>query len=241
MLVTIWNDILYQPLFNALIFIYNNWTDHSFGWAIVYLTVLLRTLLVPLAIVHLVKSKKNLELDSEVKKIEQQYKNDPILKKQEIRGLLKNRRVSPWAKALSLGIQGLVVVLLYQVFIQGITGKQMLDLLYPFIAFPGTINTMFYGIDVGMVHTIFWPALVAIVLFVENYLDAKKRKVKFTKRDLNYLVLFPTSIFLVLWILPMAKALFVFTSMAFSIVVDPILNWLFGPKAKDSKTSKEAK
>lgn len=235
MLATIWNDILYQPLFNALIFIYNNWTDHNFGWAIVYLTVLLRTLLLPLAIVHLVKSKKNLELDSEVKKIEQQYKNDPVLKKQEIRNVLKKRHVSPWAKALSLGIQGLVVVLLYQVFLHGMTGKQMLDLLYSFVAFPGTINTMFYGIDLGLTHTLFWPGLVAIILFVENYLDSKRKKVKFTKRDLNYLVLFPTSIFVVLWVLPMAKALFVFTSMVFSIIVNPILKHLFGPKPKETK------
>jgi len=232
MIVTIWNDLLYQPLFNGLIYIYNNWTDQNLGWAIVYLTVLLRTLLVPLTIVHLVRSKKNILLSEDVKKIEAQYKNDFVLKKQEIRKILKQRQVSPWAKALSLGIQGLVLLLLYQVFLHGITGKQMLDFLYSFVAFPGTINVMFYNTNLGQVHTIFWPSVVALLLFVENYIEAKSTHVTFTKKDLNYLVLFPLAIFAVLWWLPSVKAIFVLTSMMFSIILNPVLSYLFGPKSK---------
>ncbi len=235
MIVDIWNNILYQPVFNALIFIYNNWTDHSLGWSIVYLTVILRLVLLPLAILHLTRAKRNQELTDEVKELEVQYKNDLVLRKQEIRKVLKNRHVNPWAKALSLGIQGLMLVLLYEVFLGGITGRKMIDLLYSFIDFPGSIDSMFYGISLGARYTLLWPIITAILLFLENYLEIKKKKKKFNKKDLNYLVLFPFSIFVLLWMLPMAKSLFVFTSMIFSIIVNPILAFIFGQKTK--KTS----
>ena len=35
MILNLWNDLLYQPLFNFLIWIYNTWTDGNLGWAVV--------------------------------------------------------------------------------------------------------------------------------------------------------------------------------------------------------------
>ena len=66
MLGTIWNDFLYQPVFNLLIWIYNNWTDANLGWAVVYLTVILRLALLPFSIVTEKNKAKNVDLDKEI-------------------------------------------------------------------------------------------------------------------------------------------------------------------------------
>lgn len=234
MIMTIWNDFLYQPLFNVLIWVYNNMTTQNMGWAVIYLTIALRVILVPLSIIQLKNQKRNEQLLEELKRVDTQFKNDQVLKNQQIRELFRRKKISPWAKFLSLGIQGLVLVLLYQVFLQGITGERILKTLYTFIDFPGTINTMFYGFNLRARHDIFWPVLVALGIFWENIMEFRHRKLPITKADLSYFTLFPLAIFFILWMLPMVKSLFVLTSIIFSAMFDGILGIMFAPK-KDQK------
>ncbi|MBU1895531.1 hypothetical protein KJ641_01520, partial [Patescibacteria group bacterium] len=130
-----------------------------------------------------------------------------------------------------LGIQALVLVLLYQVFLRGITGEKIMKILYPSVDFPGVINTMFYGFDLGAHHDIIWAAVVGLWLLIEIYMGLR-RKSGLIKADLVYFILFPLTVFIVLWWLPMAKALFILTSMVFSALVGPILRIMFSPKKK---------
>jgi YidC/Oxa1 family membrane protein insertase len=234
MIMEFWNTFLYQPVFNLLIWIYSNWADGNMGWAIVYLTVLLRAALLPLTIVQFKKSVDHADLGSEVKKLEKEFHNDEVQKNYEIRRLLKKKKVNPWAKFVSLGIQGLVLVLLYQVFVNGITGEKMFKTLYYFVEFPGKINTMFYGFNLGMIHDVWWSGAVAVLLFAENYYDATRTKKKFSKADLSYFILFPLAVFFFLWILPITKSLFVLTSMVFSIIIGWILGVFIRPKKNPS-------
>jgi len=129
-----------------------------------------------------------------------------------------------------LGIQGLVLVLLYQVFLRGITGKKIVEILYPFIEFPGQINTYFYGTALGDPYNIYWSGLVMAVLMIEIYLDFRKRKSGLAKSDLTYFFLFPGFVFLFLYILPMVKALFILTSILVSIVIHNISKVFLKPE-----------
>ncbi|MBD3311525.1 MAG: hypothetical protein GF349_03445 [Candidatus Magasanikbacteria bacterium] len=235
MLEIIWHDYLYQPLFNFLIWLYNNWTGENLGWAIVLLTVFLRIALLPFTLITERNKVKNLELIEEIDSIEKQFRDDPILKKEEIRKILKKRKVQPWAKAVVLGIQGLVLVLLYQVFLRGITGEKLLNILYPSINFPGVINTIFYGFDLASRHNIVFPGVVAIWLFLEIYLNYRKRRYGLTKADLAYFLLFPTAVFLILWWLPLVKALFILTSLIFSLIIGIVSQAIFKTNSSDKK------
>jgi membrane protein insertase Oxa1/YidC/SpoIIIJ len=218
MLFEIWNTFLFQPLYNVLILIYNNWTDQSLGLAIIYLTILLRVVLLPLTIMSFFNQRKNDLLDEEVRSMAKQFQHDPVLQKAEVRRLLKTRRVSPWAKALSLAVQGVVVLLLYEVFLFGLEGNRILDYLYPWVAYPGNINTEFLGFDIGERYSVLWAGVVAIWLFLESLYDIKKERV-LEKRDLTFLFLFPGAVFAFLWYLPIMKALFFFTAMVFTFAV----------------------
>ena len=59
-----WNVYLYQPLFNFLIWIYNNWTNMNFGWAVVYLTLILRFVLLPFTLINERNRVRNAEIAS---------------------------------------------------------------------------------------------------------------------------------------------------------------------------------
>ena len=226
-----WNVFLYQPVFNLLIWIYNNYTDHNFGWAVVYLTIILRIILLPFTLVEEFTKHGNKALVEELQRINEAFKKDPIMRKLEIRRILKKRKVRPWAKIIVLGVQVLVLILLYQVFLRGITGEKVLQVLYPSVDFPGVINTNFYGFDLGMRHELIWPGIVSVWLLLEIYFDYRKEKgAVLGKSDLVYFILFPTFVFLALWWLPMVKSLFILTSMLFSLIIGQLSKLIFRPK-----------
>lgn len=227
MFVTIWHDYLYQPLFNILIWIYSNWADHNLGWAVVYLTIMLRMVLLPFTLITERNKTKNEALEKEVLRLNKELHYDQILKKEEVRKLLRQKRVSPWSKIITLGIQVLVLILLYQVFLRGITGEKIMKILYAWIEFPGKINTVFYGFELGELYTMFWPGIVALFLLFEIYLDYRKKKLNLTKADLAYFLLFPAFTFFVLWFLPMVKSLFILTSIIFSDIIHWFSTMLF--------------
>lgn len=237
MFAFIWNEVLYRPLFNVLIWMYNNVTDHNLGWAVILLTIGLRIVLLPLNMIAEYNRVKNEELGLEIDKMGSDFKFDPVLRKQHVRALIKTRKVRPWAKTLGLAFQLLVLILLYQVFWRGITGEKLIKYLYSWVDFPGTINTMFYGFNLGKVHDIVWAGIVGLLMLVEIYLEVRRNKRAPTKSDLFYFILFPLATFYLLWLLPMVKSLFVLTSIAFSAIVNPLLHAAMKPKSVETKDS----
>jgi YidC/Oxa1 family membrane protein insertase len=239
MLIEIWNTILFQPLYNVLIFIYNSWTDNNLGWAVVYLTLMLRAVLLPLTVIGIISQRKNRALGDEVQQVAKRFQHDSILQKQEVRRLLKEKRVSPWAKAVSLGIQAVVVVLLYEVFLLGLEGDQLIEYLYPWVEYPGQINTMFGGMDIGENHNSVWAGAVAAWMFFETFFELR-RDGEVDRKDMFFLILFPVAIYVILWILPMMKALFFMTTILFSFVVERFITLIIKPK-DDTETVKGTK
>jgi membrane protein insertase Oxa1/YidC/SpoIIIJ len=226
----VWTHFLYTPVFNLLIWIYNNWTEQNFGWAVVYLNIILRIVLLPFTLVTERARMANKALSDELQKVSEAFAADPIAKKEEVRRVLRKRRVQPWAKAVVLVVQFIVLVLLYQVFLRGITGEKIMKILYPSIDFPGKINTIFFGFDLGQAHDVIWSGVVAVWLALEIYFDMSGRKgVIITKSDLVYFVAFPLFVFLALWWLPMVKSLFILTSMIFSTIVAQFSKLIFKP------------
>ncbi len=233
----VWNDVLYRPLFNVLIWLYTNVTDHNLGWAVVLLTIGLRIVMLPLSIIAEYNQIKNEELALEIDKMSNDFKYDPILRKEHIRKLIRARRVRPWAKTLGLALQVLVLILLYQVFWRGITGEKLIKYLYDWVDFPGTINIMFYGFNLGKVHDMIWPGIVGVLMLIEVYIEVRRSKRAPTRSDLFYFILFPLATFYLLWILPMVKSLFVLASIAFSAIVNPILHAALKPKQPEAHDS----
>ncbi len=229
MLDHFWLTYLYQPLFNALIWIYLNIAERNMGWAVVWLTIFLRFLLMPFTLISERDAIKQQEVEGQAIEAAKAFKNDQVAQKEEVRRVMQKNHVSPWAKVMSLAFQVLVFLLLYQVFIRGITGEKIVKILYPFIDFPGKINLDFYGTNIGNTHDVFWAGLVAVYLFFSIYLKESASRQK-GQSKVAFLFLFPLFTFSVLWFLPMVKALFILTTMIFSDTISLIRSVLFPDK-----------
>lgn len=234
----IWLTYLYQPLFNGLIWIYSNLAGQNLGWAVVYLTIALRVIMLPLSIISERNAMKQENFEEEVALKLKSFKHDPIAQKEELKKVMKKYKISPWAKTVMLLVQVLVLILLYQVFVRGITGEKMIKLLYPWIVdFPGKINTIFYGFEIGKIHDVVWSGIASLYLFGSIFIENRHRK-KWETAQVIYLVVFPVFTFGILWLLPMVKSLFILTTMIFSDILT-ILRHIFFPIKIVKKVAKK--
>lgn len=231
MVAQIWYVFFYQPIFNGLFLIYTFVAGYNLGWAVIWLTIFLRIVLLPLTIISERNTLRYKKAVAEAEGALVAYKNDPLAQRNEARKIVKKYKISPWAKVLTLFIQGLVLVLLYQVFIQGISGEKIIKILYPSVQFPGKIDTNFYGFEIGQRFDSLWAGIAAGFLFIVIMLEERRRP-SWQKPDIYYVIFFPIITFVVLWYLPMVKSLFILTTMIFSSIISFMSRMFFGSKPK---------
>ncbi|MEK7636563.1 MAG: YidC/Oxa1 family membrane protein insertase [Patescibacteria group bacterium] len=141
---TIYQEILFRPIFNALIFLYSL-TFQDLGIAIIFLTIGVRALLVPLFQRALMAQKKMTEIQPEIKKIQDECKDNKEEQARRLMELYKNKGANPFSGCLPILVQLPVFITLYNVFIKLFDSAQ-LELLYPFIARPEILNPIAFGI-----------------------------------------------------------------------------------------------
>lgn len=229
-----WNDYLFRPLLNILIWLYNNWAGENLGWAVVILTVGLRVLLLPFSIISERNAVRYERLHERIVGLEKAFKSDSVQFKEEIRKVMHQYRVSPWAKTVVLGILGLVLVLLYQVFLGGMEPVKIARALYLWNDPPGVVNTIFFGFDIAE-RSLLWAGAAGVWIFLDAYRTQRKSAQPATKGEMMFIILFPLFIFAILWWLPMVKSLFILTSMTFSDTIT-VLRKLF-VKTPNPKTA----
>jgi len=228
-----WHDYLYTPLLNFLMFLYAGPAFGNLGVAVIELTIALRFVLLPLSILDERNRFRFEKLDRRIQEIERDFKADQVLKKEKIRELLKEQKVNYWSKVLVLGVQLLVLILLYQVFLGGIRFTSHEEL-YSWVATPIVVNTTFLGFDLAA-RSLLWPGIVGGLLFAEIYTVQKQREHLVTRSDVMYLFLFPALSFVVLWMLPMVKSVFVLTSMLFTMLIFGVRKAIFKVEPLEKK------
>jgi len=144
-LLTVFNIVLYQPLFNALVLIYNYFPGHDFGIAIIILTLVVRLILYPSS-VKAIKTQKALnELQPQIQELQKKYKDDKEKQVKETLALYKQAKVNPFGGLLPTLIQLPLLIALYTVFWKGFNSAELVNL-YSFVVNPVNINTMFLGL-----------------------------------------------------------------------------------------------
>lgn len=136
--------ILYQPLLNLLVFIYNIIPGNDFGLAIIILTILIKVLLYPLSLQAIRSQKAMQDLQPKMNEIKIQYKDQKEKQAKAMMDLYKENKVNPFSSCLPLLIQLPFLIAVYQVFIDGLKTTS-LKLLYPFISNPGSLNPISLG------------------------------------------------------------------------------------------------
>jgi len=226
--MNLFNVILYQPLFNALILIYLYLPGHDFGLAVIVLTVLIKLALYPLG-VQAIRSQKSLaQLQPKMKEIQEKFKNDKEQQAREMMELYKKEKINPFSGFLPLIIQLPILIGLYRVFWNGF-GEAQLKFLYGFVANPGQINTSFLGMMDLAQASIVLALITGIVQFFQSRMMLPKQKKSAGQADMSQvmqkqmLYLFPVFTIFILWRLPAAVALYWLSTTLFTIVQQYII------------------
>ena len=225
LLVNAFNLILYQPLFNALILLYQYLPGHDFGIAVIILTVLIRIILYP-SMVKSIKSQKVLsELQPKIQEIQQRYKNDRERQAKEMMGLYQKEKINPFSSFLPLLIQLPILIALYRVFWKGLQPGAMAAL-YSFVPDPGLIDPTFLGL-INLSQASFGLAVLAGItqFFQTKMMSPKLQKSPGSDKTAQFstmmqkqmLYFFPIFTVFILWRLPAAIALYWIVTALFSI------------------------
>lgn len=141
----VFNDLLYYPLFNLMVFLYNAIPGQDIGIAIIGVTLITRLVLYPMN-TKAIKSQKQLqEIQPKMKEVQAKYKNDKEKQAKELMALYQKHKINPMSGCLPILIQFPILIALYQVFLNGFKDES-LSILYPFVTNPGHINPMFFGL-----------------------------------------------------------------------------------------------
>lgn len=163
----LFHSIIYQPIYNALIFLYNVVPGHDLGVAIILLTVIIRVILYPLAKKQIESQKKMQELQPEIKKLQEKYKNDKEKQGKELMNFYREKKVNPASGCLPLVVQIIFIIALYRALVAGINFSECKDL-YTFVACPSKIGTSFLGILDLAKPSIILAALTAAAQFIQT-------------------------------------------------------------------------
>ncbi|MFH0930216.1 MAG: YidC/Oxa1 family membrane protein insertase [Candidatus Moraniibacteriota bacterium] len=163
----LFHSIIYQPIYNALIFLYNIVPGHDLGVAIILLTIIIRVILYPLAKKQIESQKKMQEIQPEIKKLQEKYKGDKEKQGKELMKFYKEKKVHPASGCLPLVVQIIFIIALYQALVAGINFSECKDL-YSFVACPATIKTGFLGMLDLAKPSIALAVLTAAAQFVQT-------------------------------------------------------------------------
>lgn len=159
-------QILYQPILNALIILYNLLFS-NLGLAIIALTALIKLILIPLMNPQMKSAQKMQELGPELEKLKIQYKDDKQKLMTAQMELYKKNGVNPASGCLPQILQLFILISLYQVFSQVIRpGAEIMETLshnlYGFVQLPARLNLNFLWLNLSRPDLIQIPGFVAL-------------------------------------------------------------------------------
>jgi YidC/Oxa1 family membrane protein insertase len=220
------NTLLTQPIFNTLIFLYNNIGD--FGVSIILLTIIIRTILAPL----FYKSFKNQtllqKLQPEIQKIQHDHKDDREEQARRMLELYKQHKVNPFSGFLLILVQLPVLIAVYRVFYLGVTSETLKNL-YPFVSQPEVVNSTFLGLIDLSNKSILIVVLAAVFQYVHGRLTLPKIKkgepeTQAVKISRKMIWIGPILAVVILFNMPSAVGVYWLTTTLFSLAQQLYIN-----------------
>ena len=175
-----WNAFLYKPIFNTLIFFASKLPGHSLGWAIIFLTILVKLILLGPNQKALKSQKVMRNVQPQLDALKQKYKNDPQRLAQETMSIWKKHKVSPMGSCLPMLIQFPVLIALFYVVKDGLNVIDPNILYEPLKTFDlNSINPVFlWLIDLTKINYIALPVVIGGLQFVQIRLSLGKSNSK---------------------------------------------------------------
>ncbi len=219
----LFHEILYRPLFNALVFLYEHVTFADLGIAIILLTLIIRGVLYPLFYRSLKHQSLLQRIQPQVKKIQETHRDNKEQQAQALLALYREHRVNPFSGFLLILIQLPILIALYNVFLNGFSPDAFTDLYTGFTA-PETLNHISFGLIDLTERNILIVALAAGAQYLQAKLALQKRKpaggvASPAERMANQMVFIgPVLTVVILYNLPAAIGLYWLTTSLFSVM-----------------------
>jgi len=140
----LYQQILYRPILNLLIFFYQTIAYHDLGIAIILVTLVIRLILYPFFHTGAKQQMLMQRIQPKIKDIQAKHKDDRDAQAKALMELYKEHGINPFAGILLLIIQIPILLTFYWVIRSGV-GTAQLTGLYSFIATPQKVNTIFLG------------------------------------------------------------------------------------------------
>lgn len=177
---TIFHEVIYQPIYNVLVFLYDIIPGGDFGIAIIAITILLKAALIPLSKKQIQSQKRMQEIQPELKRIQAKYKDDKEKQTREVMKFYKENKINPFSGCLPIIVQLIFLIAIYRVIINiSNAGLVINDAdLYSFVKNPGQINNTFIGLVDLLKPSIPIAILAAAAQFWQTKIMINKKKKK---------------------------------------------------------------
>jgi len=190
----LFNEIIYKPIYNLLIFVYSIVPFHDFGVAIILVTIFIKLLLIPLSKKQIESQKKMQELQPKIKELQAKYKNDKEKQSRALMELYKEKKTNPFSGCLPMIVQLVFLIAIYRVLFNISKAGLTVDTsgLYAFIPNPGQINHMFLGIinlasvlNLGQLTIASLPQIILVIMAAGSQYIQTKMLMGEKKKDLK--------------------------------------------------------
>jgi YidC/Oxa1 family membrane protein insertase len=221
------HTILFQPLFNALIFFYNTAAFGDIGIAIIILTIAIRFILYPLFRKSLRYQALMQRIQPKLKEIQEKHKQDKAKQTEAMLALYKEHQVNPFSGFLLLLVQLPILIVLYRLFF-GWLNSEHFSWLYPFIHAPKVLNLSFLGLINLNGPSMLMVVAAAIAQYAQGRLSLpRKKKSEWSdaeRMSARMLALGPVLTVVIFARLPSAVSLYWLTTSLFSVVQQIMVN-----------------
>ncbi|MFZ2681590.1 MAG: YidC/Oxa1 family membrane protein insertase [Patescibacteria group bacterium] len=160
--------LLYQPLYNLLVILYNLLPWGGLGLAIILVTALIKCAVFPLTFKAMKVQKEMQEIQPKIAEIKAKFKDNQEQMAKELMAVYKVHKVNPFASCLPLILQLVIFITLYRVLSAGISTVDP-ETLYSFVHNPGVMAHMFLGMNLAKISI---P--LAILSAVAQYFQARQ-------------------------------------------------------------------
>lgn len=219
-----WYDIFYEPLYNALIFFYTISPGKDMGLAVIFLTVAIRVCLLPLSI-RSARSEHRLDrLKPVIDEIKIRFRYDIQKQREATKTLLHKNKIGVFANMVALLFQAVILVVLYSIFSSGLQPVGH-NIFYSFNLDPGFIDPYFLDWFNLIIPNQYASLFAAGVVFLHQGLRKVKHLHEASTIDKALMFGLPIGTYLATIVLPSGKAVFIATSICFSLWIR-LIKWI---------------
>jgi YidC/Oxa1 family membrane protein insertase len=176
--MNIFHTLVFQPVYNLIIFLVDIFPGADFGLAIIVATVLIKFVFLPLSKKQIESQKQMAEIQPKIKEIQEKYKDDKERQSKEIMAFYKESGVNPLMGCLPLIVQIIFLIAIYRVILDisasGFTPEDAE--LYAFVGNPGALEQTFWGVDLAAPSIVFAILAAAGQFYQTKMLTAKQKK-----------------------------------------------------------------